>query len=745
MTASTSCDRCGKSLVGEAVNLSLGLDEPKVLSKCTCGGFEGLLRDLQLLQPHVQQYKFDDRQRSGRDSTTRLCAKGEIASGGLIWKTEIEIRISNRHMVNRVTCLFSKSTEEKYIEKSAPVVCSMQGKHFNAKLRCRTPSSLCSAPVSNTLKVQMQRVELCPGVTVHRSIESVYPLTRHDKTPVAWTSVDKCATRTLRKGDWNMRIREWMCGKSIDFEAEYLGRYRSANGMAIHCIDILRYLLTYTNMYSDCLNRMLPFDLSQLALRTPKVIDIRGLEDDAGFVYTCKADGQPTWVVIHGCLSITISCKEPLKLHTFRILEPLEMDLSGTVMLCELLPSGQRVYLDGVCYANELVSISHNYTQNLSRFARAIQIAGIVVRQYYPTLEEACNYRVKGDMPSDGIILIHDASSKCYRIKEPTIDLRVVGNELVSGGPYRLTWHIPESLQLLRRGCVYEFRASGEFEVISDVALDVSNVTLDRPRLRPDKAVPNSSFNTIRVLSLLSKTKLHDATVARAFTEVCFAARSVVYQRAVQDRRLVIDVGSGRMQSKSVMPFDRCSYILCDPEIGVSTLDRGYTEITAFDSPNIISCIKHAVVSAKPRVYVYRGRLDQLCTPDVLRLVSRLPCSFVCSFSLSYVVPFLAKSLRRYEGLSIHACGFVYDSMKHVDNRPERPVFSVEGIEMFGDIETNSGTFSQPDGTTYREPILMSYMLPRAQHLQSDILDPYPHCRKRLETIFDNFRTWSMC
>ena len=192
---------------------------------------------------------------------------------------------------------------------------------------------------------------------------------------------------------------------------------------------------------------------------------------------------------------------------------------------------------------------------------------GLVIRRDFNTIQEAQLHLSEGLMPADGVITIEKNTLLSYRIKDPTVDLGCDGDYLVSGGSRRSKLRV-RSLPGMRRKVIYECRLRKE-----GGDLIVAGYF---PRI--DKDRPNGLNVVSDVLFRLDGVNNDGKVLSRQIQLYSFMVRKHVYETAdnmVTEGKLIIDVGSGRLQSRSFYETSVNSFLLCDPGLDTTLLPVG--------------------------------------------------------------------------------------------------------------------------------------------------------------------------
>ena len=159
---------------------------------------------------------------------------------------------------------------------------------------------------------------------------------------------------------------------------------------------------------------------------------------------------------------------------------------------------------------------------------------------------------------------------------------------------------------------------------------------------RTDKTSPNGANVISDILSRLGGSNNDGEVLSRQIQSCSFVLYKYVYDMAdnmVMQGGVVIDVGSGHLQSRVFYENSPNSFLLCDPLLDSSTLPRRsrVTDVTDIGSVSIVSVLK-AMSRGRVKYIIYRDTIKSLMRhPEVYEYVRRTRIPLVYSFSLSRV------------------------------------------------------------------------------------------------------------
>jgi len=166
---------------------------------------------------------------------------------------------------------------------------------------------------------------------------------------------------------------------------------------------------------------------------------------------------------------------------------------------------------------------------------------------------------------------------------------------------------------------------------------------------------------------------------------------------------LVVDVGSGRMQSYSIMSSISPVFLLCNPELDLSLLHRGNVchDITKLDDISIISAMSNCIRS-RVKYIAYKDTIESLLSRSQVK-------SFICSKSIpicySFSLSHTHKSFRQLAEWMVPQVGCCY----LYDDADCNGVFNDSGVSMrISTLNPLKGLVSMPPNVTYKEYALRS-------------------------------------
>ncbi|CAH0521472.1 unnamed protein product [Peronospora belbahrii] len=271
--------------------------------------------------------------------------------------------------------------------------------------------------------------------------------------------------------------------------------------------------------------------------------------------------------------------------------------------------------------ANGVVqTITRKYDEYRRIIGEILIPPSVIIRKEYSTFEEAEKARLTDGLPSDGVIIIEKNTSITYRIKKPTIDLLCYRGDMQILLQGRRRMHVCAGLPGMKgSGTIYECNVEPDGE---------DNLRVVRAIPRTDKVRPNSRSVLSTVLALLRSTDDVDYTLIDRVSSYSFRVREYIYRRMENmgvKSGFTVDIGSGRMQSLSIMSrYGDASYLVCDPDLNMSSVRdlSSWINVTDLDSESML-------------LYSRSWREEGLSVhiteeaPNTYSLLTRLSSSFV--------------------------------------------------------------------------------------------------------------------
>lgn len=657
------CDKCGKSKVGKLVNRRLGADEASVFIVCKCSENEEE-------ETKFMESEFERCRTIGKNiilSSLRLVEQSPSQSMALsqLGRAHIETEIRLSRTVSR-SCFESLKGERetRWKEEGFSLTLeddSTQGqiKHCSSRVRIRTLEE-------DSIKTEVSRLEVCPGTRLVTSKE--YRLSEETKrklylssqSPVS-TYKEEIVSRFLQFDDWTVRANFYVLSNTFSCEVEYNGEEPEENDV----LNALVYVHSMLGYIGEC-RVLFESRLLDACRRTiSNVVDV-SRPPEGNLKFKIKADGETAWVIDGGSFWYICRPNRQLTVTGWVPKDFLQEPTNNPDLLrVEQLLDGRLVLIDVPIRNGSITSSTKRYSTGSASFVNGV-IRGLVVRKEFESLEEAAKERTTSDIPSDGIIAIDLTDSMTYRIKEPTLDMIADSNGVLRTMKSEATGEIMNTgaLSRLKEGAVYECTLG-----MDDTK---ESVTVKRIMRRLDKIVPNSFETALDILQRITDDRLSEQSISRKISVLSFLIRERVYELASNlsgGRGLIVDVGSGRLQSWSVIAGMRQKFLFCDPNFrlprGRGAIRESFFDITELSLKDKKTALLRAssYKSTNKKYLCFRGKIEDLLNePSLMNVLKTNKATFVYSFSLSY----LKDTINILDSLDVTqvGCGFLYDNVE---------------------------------------------------------------------------------
>lgn len=643
---SERCPTCGKPYKAELMQLRLGADEPAVEVKCVCNAFIDATQTacsitMSLMSVCYNTSNLSDHQEPLYRHTSSL----EQTVGSR--KEEQELRFDHRLSRIIYSRLNVRAVDRK--ELGMPVSVIDEGVLRSARLRIRSDEY-------STIKYVKSRVSICPGVTLCRSVE-LFP--KHDRdinlSSVLHTSqgyVTTARSKVVMHCDWRLRCDYHPIERMYSGELEFMGTRHVSEVMVQ---EILLWLHSDVG-HIDKLSMYIPSQLVwNCKMSTISVVD-GILPSSENVVYRPKVDGESAWAVDCGYLWYVCRPNATLDVVSWtKSYIPLEFGKDIAIVRVEHMSDGSLVYIDVLAMKSIALPVRRPYVSAASYIDALRSKPRVIIRPDLDSMSAAEESRSKSWLPSDGILAVDKMSSLTYRIKRPTVDLMCSRIGLVCSRGSKSVPLFP-SKRGMRVGMIYEC-------ILSNTP---NGPTIESYIPRPDKLRPNK-IDTVRdAMVRATGADNTPSVIASQIVSMSFRAREHVYTTAfnsLTSGSLIIDVGSGRLQSLVSMESSSHSFLLCDPQLDARRLQvrADITDATLMSQQSILSLVKR-MNQGKVKYAMYKGTISSLMENQQIMhyvLANGVPMTYC--FSMSYV----HREFKNYcsMGLVQIGCGFIYDSV----------------------------------------------------------------------------------
>ncbi|KAJ3221371.1 hypothetical protein HDU81_010688, partial [Chytriomyces hyalinus] len=135
--------------------------------------------------------------------------------------------------------------------------------------------------------------------------------------------------------------------------------------------------------------------------------------------------------------------------------------------------------------------------------------------------------------------------------------------------------------------------------------------------------------------------------------------------RSMMGGRLIIDVGSGRLQSHQIFDDSNATYLFCDPNLKIPR-DKKYnnwTDLTHYDMVSILNVIVKMNRGSLKRAYYIGAIHDLLSNREIHNYIIKKSIPLTYSMSLSHVpAEFSYMSMQKAKQVG---CRYLYDDVDH--------------------------------------------------------------------------------
>lgn len=443
------------------------------------------------------------------------------------------------------------------------------------------------------------------------------------------------------------------------------------------------------------------FDYMRMVRSTDHiVVDIPSMEGYTG-PFMAKADGVKKFVFCYPFGYVVTLTDPTLTVMSCVVTsEPRELEEvidMPDVMVVEEMMDGVMVHIGTLAVdgTTKMRRGSRGVVSNI-RNSRPM----VIFRKSWDRVPSKTELVLSG-VANDGVVLVTEL--RTTRLKAPTVDL------LYSDG----TMNVLEngSLVVVANGSDdMEEGVTYECDLHADTTTGV--ITIVRPKMRILKKLPNSMEVARRaVMTVTGDPNVNGALLD--ITAMSVAMRTRVYEmtqsRVGMGRKVIVSFGTGRVQEWRQMMTNRFSYIVIDPEIDVTVLERRVKGATVMPYDFNTSFNLQTIAASRKGMVVLWAKCrseDFLRKTMPTRVMSATGIPAVFSFSISYHVGVV--SMLRSSGVPVFGCGYVHDSMPQsgVGREP------VTMIPVRTGVGTGRQVVARFGKSTYVEPFLSRASLP---------------------------------
>ncbi len=702
MTNDDICGICGLTRdprKAKYVHTRIGLDEAPELALCKCKDQESKIRSI---LDRVKTISLEPKD-FNMVKTLDLNEKRPLNSVTIRniekdFHTEVEVRMCQETSEYLWTMMGSGFFGVVNRETIREIGCSKWvGSPFNVigRIRKRTNEG-------SVLKIPLFSSNFMPGMTL--TVAREYPFKgKINKAQYLVQMVQNSVKTKIDGIEVQINSREYQTenNKTYSSEIEFLGK--------VQYNEIARVVSSVIEMSSSGTSMARHIDaqyMSQVRSTDHDVIDVSDVSNCSG-LFTYKADGMKVYVFAYNSGYVITFTDRKLTILDYRVeaVDEVPEDVSSKpdVFVAEIMSDGSLVYIDTLAMEEEVVQKPRDYVKEPPQSLKCRP--PMIVRKLWTSYEDMIKDGTQ-KIESDGYVCI--GSYKTVRMKTPTVDLICKEGKLCATDATKTVIYGDSHPDMIENG-VYEMTVTSD---------QVGNyVTLSNPTRRLVKEVSNPPDVVSR--SFASSFKESNSTILYDIVSMSFKMRRMIYDMAKSQalgyRRVIISVGTGRFQEINDMGLDTFSYIVVDPVIDTSRLDkrREVKTVVQFDKYSSMMTQIRGITEKPGNVLYYKGTFEEfLVLGDVLKTMESMSIPTVFSFSMSFCVAGINTLLSL--GVPVYGCGYIHDKMP-VKGVGKKPVTMTMKRDGYGNPYV-SAVFGK---STYNEPIMLSNQIPNLKRVTS--------------------------
>jgi hypothetical protein len=422
-----------------------------------------------------------------------------------------------------------------------------------------------------------------------------------------------------------------------------------------------------------------------------------------------KPDGQRMWITKIGMVYL-FSCR--LTGHTikgWKIDESYPHSTKtkiGPIIDIEFMLNSKPKLIDVLMDHNGSITTHQRTMCDITRMLEEMEkslpmLSGIETRQFFDTYEEARIHRETLDYPTDGIVAITKSGTDMFKIKdERSMELEIMDDGKLSTSDGTVIFS-SQYHEVYDPGTIIEIRFRME-----DGLMDIKKVFH-----RPDKQRANDIDAVNNIIQSSSEPSDDTSNILR--TEIwrwSNTLRSSMYsfvQRQVQDRGVVLDVGTGDGQSlDAFISMKDVSFIFVEPnETSCKKLMSRLGIRKVYTDPRSVipavpqlrkGTIKYHILNCSIADVVS----DEATMKNLKSIVGHVTSCFSAQFAVAEL------SLMASMGMSIIGCCYLYD-----DIDPGSAIIDEHGLSMSRTTDTRAQVKWGSD-KVYDEPALETTDIP---------------------------------
>jgi hypothetical protein len=448
--------------------------------------------------------------------------------------------------------------------------------------------------------------------------------------------------------------------------------------------------------------------LQSLSNLTARAYD-RYMVEDHEHRFGDKPDGQRMWITKIGMVYL-FSCR-----LTGHIIKGWEVDLSypqsfkttiGPVIDVEFMLNSKPKLIDVLMDETSSITTHQRTMCDITFLLEGMKkvlpmLLRIETRQFFDTYEQASIHRQTLDYPTDGIVAITKSGTDMFKIKdERSMELEIMqdGKLSTSDGT---TVFSSQYHEVYEPGTIIEIRFR-----VDDGLMDIKRVFH-----RPDKQRANDIDAVKNIIQ--SSTEPSDDTSNILRTEIwrwSNTLRSSMYsfvQRQVQDRGVVLDVGTGDGQSlDAFISMKDVSFIFVEPnEVSCKKLMSRLGVRKMYTDPRSVIPAVPQLRKGTVKYHILNCSITEVVNDDAtMQNLKHIVNHVTSCFSAQFAVNDLASMAAM--GMSVIGCCYLYD-----DIEPGSAIIDEHGLKM-SRINTTQAQVKWGSDKIYDEPALETSDIP---------------------------------
>ncbi len=421
----------------------------------------------------------------------------------------------------------------------------------------------------------------------------------------------------------------------------------------------------------------------------------------SGYTFTCKPDGERSWLVFYGWCWYMVSKQKPHRVRRWQASEDKFAEQQSTLVLDTEYVSGFGFVLIDCLTDSEGVPAptTRNMEWVLRTFDKMLRThtsCPVEVRRYFASFCDAREYAGTVPYAVDGVVAIRNGSTEVLKVKDiKSVELEHKGNGVMCAaeGTEVLTTSLADNTE---PGTVVELRFSLDEKTRQYKLWDSFP--------RPDKkGNANGIGAVVNIFKSASTTETKEDDERRRSLLWCNRLRENIFGRCVNSadtRHIILDVGTGTGQSLGAMnKSESVSYILLEPDSKrCRMLQHRLGNVQIITEPSlIVPVIKQLKTRSKKWIIVNCTFSELWSAPSVLKkLAPELKC-IQAVFSLQFIVEDLYDLFESHK-LPIYGCCYTYDEKNECGT-----LLDACGVTMKV-TGTNVATVKWGGDKTYEEP-----------------------------------------